>query len=707
MPRGLPVPSAVSAGGLEDMNVLITRLNEAMQREDQQAADEARGLLQALRSEDGQGLVVEEWRRLGTAGWLADRLRNLGFFFSTPCQSQIMKALAREVNVSGVEADGTVVETRVMEPVWRDMALQAPTGSGKTIAYLASALTSIGSDLYTRERDTFDAVVEEFEQADGSDDQGLAEDEDEFEDPNFKLARKMSFALSPSVNMAEIGTPMQSWMKQPGPERKPLFLVMCPSRELGAQVAMQIFQLVGGNVRREYRPADRATLFNYQGPRGVRIIGLLDEADSENPEVLERADIVVGTIEGINAAFERDVSFFDDVRVVAVDEADLTMREIDSRPALMALLGDRDSEHRRHILLGATLGVPESRQAVDMGILDTPLLVTPLGFQEMQETAQDTGVPMIPRGIHHRIMMENSLASLASLVNILRHDIEQWEQGGGLTSGNPRPRVVVFMADDQAAQNAAPALRNTLWGKHKIYALLPEEGKMPLQVMEQFAGAAVASSETQSKIRQMQFNMSSTDFDIWSIATAPTVLLTTPSAARGLHFSNLTHVYSVNVEVTAAEYAHQAGRLGRLGNIGAGVMTSIIEPDLEPTIRAVIDRVTGNAGEEIQVLQAEDYRPRRISLEDLVSEDDDVPIGEEDTEDLTMEDSPDLEPLVRQLEDLFELYGDSPMEGKRDNEGSDAFPASPESGSDLGSGGGDDQEEGEGESPDKDEGTGR
>lgn len=127
--RGCPVtPPLAAAPGLEDMNALITRLNDAMRREDPQAAEEARQRLQELRSADGRGLAVEEWRRLGTAGWLADRLKNLGFFYSTPCQSQIMKALVREVNVSGVEPDGTKVEARVMEPVWRDMALQSPTG---------------------------------------------------------------------------------------------------------------------------------------------------------------------------------------------------------------------------------------------------------------------------------------------------------------------------------------------------------------------------------------------------------------------------------------------------------------------------------------------------------------------------------------------------------------------------------------------------
>ena len=93
--------------------------------------------------------------------------------------------------------------------------------------------------------------------------------------------------------------------------------------------------------------------------------------------------------------------------------------------------------------------------------------------------------------------------------------------------------------------------------------------------------------------------------------------------------------------------------------MGSGIMTSIIEPELEPTIRSVIDRVTGGEAGEIQVLDSEDYRPRRISLDQIMAND-----GREKDADLTMDEAPELEPLVRQLEDLFELYGDSPEESK-------------------------------------------
>ena len=112
--------------------------------------------------------------------------------------------------------------------------------------------------------------------------------------------------------------------------------------------------------------------------------------------------------------------------------------------------------------------------------------------------------------------------------------------------------------------------------------------------------------------------------DIWGATTAPTVLLTTPVAARGLDFTNLTHVYSLGVLGRAsggsqapgggggggggfmderAEYAHQAGRLGRLGNRCPGVVTSIVDDGGTgaAAVRAVVQAVAGPSAEVREV----------------------------------------------------------------------------------------------------------
>jgi len=137
---------------------------------------------------------------------------------------------------------------------WRDIALRVATGSGKTLAYLSSALTSVSRELYNREKVIFDSVVESVEASEAAADVGSssnAEDSEEEEGSDTTaLSRKMAFALSPSLVMAELGSGAQVWLRQPeAAQRQPLVMVLCPSRELCAQVAMQLHQLVGGNVR--------------------------------------------------------------------------------------------------------------------------------------------------------------------------------------------------------------------------------------------------------------------------------------------------------------------------------------------------------------------------------------------------------------------------------------------------------------------------
>lgn len=200
--------------------------------------------------------------------------------------------------------------------------------------------------------------------------------------------------------------------------------------------------------------------------------------------------------------------------------------------------------------------------------------------------------PTVPSGLVHRIASVEKWQQRAALVRLIRRDLDAWEtkrdnedqddDASGATGGDTsseggsyrRPRVVIFCKNDADAKAVAPVLRNALWGRHKIYALLPEEGAMPLQVLEQFAGAASASLEARSKERQnadVKTPSSSSrstgadgDVNVWGANTAPTVLLTTPVAARGLDFTNLTHVYSLDVlsGLSSSSQANEGSSLG-------------------------------------------------------------------------------------------------------------------------------------------------
>ena len=298
--------------------------------------------------------------------------------------------------------------------------------------------------------------------------------------------------------------------------------------------------------------------------------------------------------------------------------------------------------------------MPRPRQA---GLLESPVLVTASGFRDFagdeDPLTKVDAVPMVPDGLVHRILPVERYQALANMVRLLRANIQEWEDAGGFKSGTPRPRAVIFAATNKDAREATTSLQNALWGQHKLYALLPEDGAMPLQVLEQFAGAVSASLESESRAKQASDSgklgallsksgvgagtaggADDSGFDIWGAATAPTVLLTTPSAARGLDFSNLTHVFSLNVPLDDAEYAHQAGRLGRLGNLGTGIITSVIEPSQEAELQGLIGRVAG-AKANVEVLEV-------VEAEDLSGLD----LGEAASKDKA----------VRRLDDIFELY---------------------------------------------------
>ena len=51
----------------------------------------------------------------------------------------------------------------------------------------------------------------------------------------------------------------------------PQAVIVVPHRELGVQICMLIYRLLGGSVNKGI-PGERATLFSYFGPRGVQVI---------------------------------------------------------------------------------------------------------------------------------------------------------------------------------------------------------------------------------------------------------------------------------------------------------------------------------------------------------------------------------------------------------------------------------------------------
>lgn len=90
------------------------------------------------------------------------------------------------------------------------------------------------------------------------------------------------------------------------------------------------------------------------------------------------------------------------------------------------------------------------------------------------------------------------------------------------------------MADSDTAKHVGTVLRRVLWEVARVSILLPE-GLDALNVLEAF--------------RQGRSSL----------------LVTTASAIRGLDLPAIHAIYCLGAPSTAADYAHTAGRLGRIG----------------------------------------------------------------------------------------------------------------------------------------------
>lgn len=48
-------------------------------------------------------------------------------------------------------------------------------------------------------------------------------------------------------------------------------MIIVPTRDLGVQVTMLMYQLLGGSLNRGHVPGTPGNMFNYSGPRGIKV----------------------------------------------------------------------------------------------------------------------------------------------------------------------------------------------------------------------------------------------------------------------------------------------------------------------------------------------------------------------------------------------------------------------------------------------------
>jgi len=545
---------ALRAAADADVNSLMTQLNAAVQQEDFRKAAELKKQLDALRGDDGGSTNKRgDWASRGAPGWLQARLQDLGMRFPTPVQEAALDAV-----------DGST-----------DVVVSAPTGSGKTLAFLAPLLAVLDTKLAERERTQLDA---------GSN-LGLLT-------PQAAMATFSPALWTSAQNLEGFRPPRFG-----DPRGAPLALVLCPSRALALQLGTACFTIVGGTNRNQgsYFPGDASSLFAYKGPKGCRVAALASDADldravaaakerrivvEKNPDLgyddyggtftpsstlpddLSDCDVLVADAVTLRDALKEAPDLMDasQIALVCVDEAD-ACGEVSSD--ILKTLGLEDVPR---VLVGATL--------TETNLLrnGTATKATESGTEPFSTTQEKIRTPS---SVRHEFLDVPDWKRPLILARCLRRDLRDWEESGQ----GPRPRAVIFSNNETSADALARQLRTSLWGAHAVAALLPTEGGSPTVA----AGSMARASATDDSFAEV------------AARDGATVLVTVPSAARGLDFPNVSHVYRVGdvTEGGPATYAHVAGRAGRVGQASRGTCTSVGDGADFDVLREMLDAFDG------------------------------------------------------------------------------------------------------------------
>ena len=555
------------------LNEVQTLLRQAIEREDYKEAARLRDVLRDLAPDFAKKVDKSKlsWQGLGAAPWLVDRLQALNLSLPTTIQvnafesvNSMLSAVSQNGNVADISNINTLEDK--VNLINRDMGvvISGSTGSGKSLAFLVPMLSTLSEALFTRQRIRVKA-------------------EEDITDAVDDLLERVAVTTSPAIlskQRSQVGgrdgRAALTTMGKSDDIKSPLSLIVVPTRELGVQTALLLFELVGGNTRRTktelYDPGNAANMFKYKGPRGVKIGCVLDKAEAEDGLKLQ-TDIAITTPQFLEKLIDEGDIDPKQLRVVIFDEADLGLELTDGTTIEKLFDTQERLASRLTYLVGASVTeslasnrlVKEKMLPEGSSFIATATSFNPISWENVKNddmaTVASLDMRLDPGLIHERCVIpkRTQASGLLILCRMLRKELqeysEQWNKAIATNttaiSNIERPRVVIFFPNEEEARKSMPLLRDALWGEYKLGVLLPNTGASPLQIMEQF-----------------KFNETG-------------VLLATPNSVRGLDFSGLTHVYTLYMPVDVREYLHLAGRVGRIGQTGSssgkgGKVTSII-----------------------------------------------------------------------------------------------------------------------------------
>lgn len=278
------------------------------------------------------------WAGLGTAPWLIERLDALEYSLPTTIQINAMEAVnailsdslhsVKKNDVIDNENDGdddNTLEERLLQSssTIQNMGLliSGSTGSGKTLAYLVPTLSTLSQTLFTRQRIRIKA-------------------EEDVGDLMGDLLDRVAVQTSPSMKgqgYDQVGggkkvkqqqQQQSSSLGKSGTDVKsPIALIIVPTRELGVQIALLLFELVGGNRKESAtQRSGSKNMFKYKGPKGVKIGCILDDVMSKEG-LKTQTDIAITTPKYLTKLMEDKDIDPSKLRVVIYDEADLGLEQ--------------------------------------------------------------------------------------------------------------------------------------------------------------------------------------------------------------------------------------------------------------------------------------------------------------------------------------------------------------------------------------------
>ncbi|KAK9856421.1 hypothetical protein WJX84_004394, partial [Apatococcus fuscideae] len=355
----------------------------------------------------------------------------------------------------------------------------------------------------------------------------------------------------------------------------PQAVIVAPTRELGVQIVMLIYKLLGGTTSAR-QPGDPANMFQYIGPKGIKVRGILDKEEvlfAKNDNYLFGVHVVVGLPSTLAELITEPNAheLFRALRIIAVDEADACFQ--DSTEAMGLLLDKAMGTGLKPpvVLLGATLPPGLAADASRKGWMVEPNSVT------VGEAAQ------VPMATKHKFIVAEGSQKLLALARHIRHHLRR--NGEDVAPS----RALVFASSEDAAEKAAAPLRNVLWNQHRIAVLLPH-GEEPIKALTSFRDHAAS------------------------------LLLATPAASRGLDLPEIAYIYNLDPPSTAVDYVHRAGRAGRIGSSSPGTVVTVVTPDQLPALQHMASSLDLTLEEE----SLDDLKPmletaddQRTALEDL------------------------------------------------------------------------------------------